>query len=734
MDFQHTISVPTKLPGEGEGGGLNKMLRYSGSSSGDAARRPSSDSNGSIDVAASLFSSMRTLEASGRNLSSLRLGEESTAKGSLLLPGAVPNINGRVDGAPVGGLGTGSFGMGTAGHNNLRLPTVNPTSLMQMFPPPMGGSLPRRSLEIEAILRQQQNSGNPYQAPPLLDTIRGGYLPSSTLRGSIKNSSVNDFTTQELIHELSRRQSERCGASAVLNGMGPATSAMLSEQYSKPFLMNGLQPQGLLDSSHANVDLANLYRMKSTIRRDSGASLDSFDLPIASKTNPTQSSVADTLAVTSIPTCFKPSTKSAKKRRKDENVQLDVSDVSGDEAPQGERTKAKRTPSASSLDVLLTALGDDLEKLEKDVPSIVQRENEDKAHRRLSRESLLSNISDEQPPSDFICQPVTQTQNDLSRMIKQSHLATLLDCRSSLPMPSHPAESDAMLYPAPGPNFDYARRMQASNSMMASLESAMIRNDSAMRELVMRDFQARREYAFRMMQNKNDSAMREFVMRDFQARREYAFRMMQNNMQPNMGPPPPSLPVDPKPTQQPQLPGKLPSSDSRNVSTSDCEKPIDDKKENHEPTVEDKREKDEPHINHIKETPIKETAAPLKWKEGGEEPNKVPPKEALELFLSAYGEKGETLRDAMLKAISETESSLATIHSWDRSQGLRKCHSRTVVKTRRSRAQIKAFLTGVEAPKEPYQNRKRSKKSKSKNMVDVFGPPRDHWRAGVPIS
>mmetsp|Transcript_34350 Transcript_34350/g.44275 ORF Transcript_34350/g.44275 Transcript_34350/m.44275 type:complete len:88 (-) Transcript_34350:40-303(-) len=68
----------------------------------------------------------------------------------------------------------------------------------------------------------------------------------------------------------------------------------------------------------------------------------------------------------------------------------------------------------------------------------------------------------------------------------------------------------------------------------------------------------------------------------------------------------------------------------------------------------------------------------------------------------------------MLDAISKTEESLATIHAWDRSQGLRKCHSRTVVKTRRSRAKLKAFLMGIDPPKEPQKKRKKgAKKGKS---------------------
>ena len=74
----------------------------------------------------------------------------------------------------------------------------------------------------------------------------------------------------------------------------------------------------------------------------------------------------------------------------------------------------------------------------------------------------------------------------------------------------------------------------------------------------------------------------------------------------------------------------------------------------------------------------------------------------------------------MLEAISETEKSLVTIHAWDRSQGLRKCHSRTVVKTRRTRAKIKAFLMGVDPPKEPQKKRRKGKGAKELLMEDEY--------------
>jgi hypothetical protein len=90
----------------------------------------------------------------------------------------------------------------------------------------------------------------------------------------------------------------------------------------------------------------------------------------------------------------------------------------------------------------------------------------------------------------------------------------------------------------------------------------------------------------------------------------------------------------------------------------------------------------------------------------------IPPEESrkqLDIFLAQYGEEGVKARDRMLKAIEHTEASLAKIHAWDRTLGLRKCHNRTVVKTRRTRAQIKAFLMGVNPPKEPKQRRNKPK-------------------------
>lgn len=89
-----------------------------------------------------------------------------------------------------------------------------------------------------------------------------------------------------------------------------------------------------------------------------------------------------------------------------------------------------------------------------------------------------------------------------------------------------------------------------------------------------------------------------------------------------------------------------------------------------------------------------------------------PPEESrkqLDIFLAQYGEEGEKARDRMLSAIEDSEASLAKIHEWDRTLGLRKCHNRTVVKTRRTRAQIKAFLMGVNPPKEPKQRRNKPK-------------------------
>lgn len=695
MDIQHTISVPTKQAEDNGGGGLNKLLRLSrGSNSGggEALRRHSSSSNNSFDLAGSLFSSMQNLESSGRSLSSLL---HPSSVPLLMTPGAQLNLSGRV-GFPVGAQDP-RMGVGTG--QNLRLP---PSNLMHLFPSQqMGGSLPH---------------SNPFQAAPNLVAIRGGYFPSSKVQGLDDSSTVtditnmNDFTTQELINELTRRRSERNRASAVLD----ATSALLSaEHLSKARLMNGGRAQDPRDSrtrrgSDDSLDLlaatANFSAVKEKVVEEK------------QKTNPTQNSGADTAAVRTIPTCFTPASKTAMKRKKDKNVQSESSDASEDEATGIERKKAKRNPSTNSLDVLLTALGDDLEQLDNTntekakVPSGFRTEKEDELLRRFSKESLISNISDE----DLICRPVTNIQDNSPRKRKQSNLAPLLDTRSSFTMPSK--ESDAILYPAHGLSPDYARRLQASHTMMASLESEMIRNDIAIREFAFREMQ-RRQLTSRMMQNSLESNKAPSLPAHP--------KVLQNGLQSNKAP---QLPAYAKAEQELQLPAKLPPSGSRNVSLSDT--PVSDCEKSKEAKEEKNKPKQSPHLPNRHQTSITSVdynRSPLPWHRKSEKPIKIPPKQALQMFLSAHGKKGETLREAVLKAISETESSLATIHAWDRSQGLRKCHSRTVVKTRRSRAHLKAFLMGVEPPKEPHQNRKRPKKSKHKKMDDVFGPPRDRW-------
>ena len=88
------------------------------------------------------------------------------------------------------------------------------------------------------------------------------------------------------------------------------------------------------------------------------------------------------------------------------------------------------------------------------------------------------------------------------------------------------------------------------------------------------------------------------------------------------------------------------------------------------------------------------------------------PKEVLKKFHDEYGEPAEKASKRMLEAIDKSEKSLMKIHAWDKSQGLRKCHSRTVVKTRQSRGKLKAFLTGVAAPKEPQKKKKKISRCK----------------------
>mmetsp|Transcript_10442 Transcript_10442/g.19191 ORF Transcript_10442/g.19191 Transcript_10442/m.19191 type:complete len:989 (+) Transcript_10442:430-3396(+) len=93
------------------------------------------------------------------------------------------------------------------------------------------------------------------------------------------------------------------------------------------------------------------------------------------------------------------------------------------------------------------------------------------------------------------------------------------------------------------------------------------------------------------------------------------------------------------------------------------------------------------------------------------EPHYVDHNVDLQRFLDGYGEAAEKSLKNTLEAISKTEESLANIHEWDRSHGLRKCHSRTVIKTRRSRARLKAFLNGLDPPKDLATNRKEKNKN-----------------------
>eukprot|EP00581_Thalassiosira_minuscula_P005456 CAMPEP_0183746668 /NCGR_PEP_ID=MMETSP0737-20130205/66873_1 /TAXON_ID=385413 /ORGANISM="Thalassiosira miniscula, Strain CCMP1093" /LENGTH=795 /DNA_ID=CAMNT_0025982369 /DNA_START=140 /DNA_END=2527 /DNA_ORIENTATION=+ len=85
-------------------------------------------------------------------------------------------------------------------------------------------------------------------------------------------------------------------------------------------------------------------------------------------------------------------------------------------------------------------------------------------------------------------------------------------------------------------------------------------------------------------------------------------------------------------------------------------------------------------------------------------------KEVLQQFLDEYGEAAKSSCTTMLEAIAKTEKSMAALDEWDRSEGLRKCHSKTVMNTRRSRENLKNFLTGTDPKKKPKKKKRRRKK------------------------
>lgn len=66
-------------------------------------------------------------------------------------------------------------------------------------------------------------------------------------------------------------------------------------------------------------------------------------------------------------------------------------------------------------------------------------------------------------------------------------------------------------------------------------------------------------------------------------------------------------------------------------------------------------------------------------------------------FLITF--KKKTTRNSHLAAVLNSESSQAKIYDWDRSQGIRNCSNRTVMKAQQSGACIKAFLLGKKQPK-----------------------------------
>ena len=92
-----------------------------------------------------------------------------------------------------------------------------------------------------------------------------------------------------------------------------------------------------------------------------------------------------------------------------------------------------------------------------------------------------------------------------------------------------------------------------------------------------------------------------------------------------------------------------------------------------------------------------------------EEEESDPPEVQLQNFLDEFGDDAVKSRERFLKAVEDTEKSQADLHEWDRARGLRKCHSRTVVKTRGSRACLVAFLNGKAHPRKARPRVKKRK-------------------------
>jgi len=815
----NSIQVPTKTSTNGGG---NRTVGGSSSSDGNNNNgnmlHSRSNSSNSLDVAASIFSSMQDLEARGSNLSSV-LGRAGGVGNNGLTAAAMMGGGGGMDprlGAAgmMGGVHTNNpyshslAAMAGAQQQSVaRHPDPQIAALMEMqsslssrnTPDPMsnllgGGAgmgqgpssasmaLQLRKLEMEEmLLKYQQNN-----RASLLDSLNGGgggYNPrgvtaggqpqpqmgdgggATPRRGSNSSSILDEFTPEELLQEVTRRKSG-------LNSIGDLYDTVLSRNNSREDLVGamynqmragstsgtgrlsvgGLSPNSLDDLTALALAGKNGDKvlMEKLLQDKGGENNTGAKEQEEKKDKKDEADVEDEISgeVNSAPRIITVPTANpdAKLKGKKSSGSIDetsanstvvtedaeISDIDDDKkTANGDKKKRKRSDSTASFDALLSAFGDELTDLDKKKMKKVKEgkadgaDNDDEDDKSAASSVNEQKDSEKKGDKDDMSTAKEDGAKEMARprsanSVGSLHSTSLEGGRSSAVQ----AQIDALLKR----DAAAAGRGNNSSSINDALE-AMRREEIMIRE--------RRMHEQVILQRQRENAIRDMVLRQ-----RHGLPPMGH---PQMGLPPvahhPQMGM-PLP-QQHLLPGSIPESEMARLAGS-LEGRVpgvapDLMRHPHavltQAGMSDAAALDMiarfqgvpagfPPVHYVTAKPNRPKTKPAKV-------HKPPPpkvewknnnKEVLEQFLKDYGDEAKESIKRTLDVIAKSEKSVADLHAWDKAQGLRKCHSRTVVKTRRSRNALKAFLKGEDAPKEPVKQKRKKQKKREIQQIRVNLP------------
>ncbi|KAL9188394.1 hypothetical protein ACHAXT_006772 [Thalassiosira profunda] len=742
--------------------------------SSSAASNPNmrrNSSSNSLDVAATIFSSMQELEASGRNLASLglsalggrpELGLEA-GRGGGMGPPTAPLATGGLTGEAAALARLGALRSFPASRTNSSDSLAAMEKMLAATSAAGGGGYAGsihaqadalRRLEMEEALLQQQGLS---QRAALYGTLPGSYAPLAARRSP---GGLDDFSPEELLREVERRQGQRRASREFATGM----PGILSRDNSRDDLaalykaemygqfrrgntggssgagapgarrnsLDSLSSLALLASSAKNAAEQQQKEAANAAKEAAGAGNDASNDNDGKDANGKKKKGEDVVVMvpTSKPESKKVGKKAAKDTRKESNgtnstVVTDTPSpkppAKGKAVPTDNSNAAdklsgkKRNTSTASFDALLSVLGDDMsrqgvartagddddasagsaqyfhhlvERTAHAAAAARQREEEDrflataaawKRQRRASTESSLSDgltpLGHRKPTLDVGA--LTGGAGGGSQDMLLAHMDALRQkSRGGMGgmsgmggIPGLPP-LDAPGFPGrPVGTAEYQRRFRDHADMMASLEA--LRRD---------------EYLTKQR------ALREGRLRELQAQEARLGRLP-------LGAYPPGEMARLSALMGTHLAGGYGGPTPHHAMAA------------------------ESMLARLQGLPVQHNngggrAGKRRAPKPKADPNYIRPDLALEQFLSRFDDKGKEARERLLGAIEATEGSLATIHEWDRSWGLRKCHSRTVVKTRRSRGRLKAFLMGVDPPKEPAKKKK--KKKRGRRFVEYY--------------